>query len=251
MATAPGRHHYIIRGGVAGRERLRVLNRVMRPTTLALLQRIGLALGMRVLDVGCGGGDLCCEIARIVGPSGRVVGTDIDGVKLDLARSEAAAAGIGNVEFRLADNQTAEIEREFDVAHARFLLTHLPDPESALRNMIRAVKPGGTIVLEDIDVSGWFVYPDSPAHRRFLALYSNTVRRRGGDPDIGPRLPLMLNAAGLENVQMNVVQPAHFSGEVKLMPALTMENIAEAVLEENFATQEEIDWVVAKLCQAL
>lgn len=247
MGAAPEKTHYIIRGGVAGRERLRVLSRVMRPTTLAFFERIGLAPGMRVLDCGCGGGDLAFELANIVGPQGKVVGTDIDAVKLELARSEAAEAGITNVEFRLADNQQARIEREFDIVHARFLLTHLPDAEAALENMIRAAKPGGIVAIEDIDVSGWFFYPRSPAHERFLRLYSNTVRRRGGDPDIGPRLPLMLLAAGLANVRMNVVQPANFAGDVKLIPALTMENIGEAVLEEKLATREEIDWVVAQL----
>src|SRR5262245_45349242 len=94
---------YIIRGGVEGRERLRLLSRILRPTTLALFDRAGVRPGMCCVDVGCGGGDVTLDLARLVGPTGRVVGIDIDAVKLDLARQEATANAISNVEFcRLA-----------------------------------------------------------------------------------------------------------------------------------------------------
>src|SRR4030095_6335238 len=84
---------YIIRGGQAGRERLRLLARVMRPTTAALFARAGVREGMRCLDVGCGGGDVSFDLARLVGPLGRVVGIDLDAVKITAARAEATAAG--------------------------------------------------------------------------------------------------------------------------------------------------------------
>src|SRR5215813_14952780 len=91
---------YIIRGGIEGRERLRILARVLRPTSLALLQRAGLQAGMKVLEIGSGGGDLAFEIARIVGPAGRVLGTDIDQTKLDLAAREAAELNLANIAFQ-------------------------------------------------------------------------------------------------------------------------------------------------------
>src|SRR4030088_1868850 len=95
--------HYAIRGGRDGRERLRLLGGVMRPYALRLFDRLGICEGMACLDVGCGGGDVTLELARIVGRSGKVVGTDLDTVKLDAARSESEAQGLKNVEFRLAD----------------------------------------------------------------------------------------------------------------------------------------------------
>ena len=85
------RASYIIRGGVSGRERLRILARVMRPSTLALLARVGVRPGMHCLDVGCGGGDVTADLARLVGGEGRVVGFDLDEVKLEIARAEASA----------------------------------------------------------------------------------------------------------------------------------------------------------------
>lgn len=241
------KRHYIIRGGVEGRDRLRVLSRVMRPATLSLLQRAGIKPGMTCLDVGCGGGDVSFELAHLVSPGGRVVGMDIDEVKLNLARKEAATQGAANIEFRLVNISESDPEGEFDFVHARFLLTHLQNPAGALAKIRQAMQPGGILAVSDIDFRGYFSHPDSPAMRRYVNLYTETVKRRGGDPNIGPRLPTLLAENGFENVQMNVVQPAGTEGEVKLISPLTMEAIADAVLAEGLASQEEIEQVVAEL----
>src|SRR5262245_31410556 len=114
---------YVIRGGVEGRERLRILARVMQPTTRALLERAGIAAGMACLDVGCGGGDVTFEIARMVGPTGCVVGIDLDETKIALARREAAALPPCNVEFRVSKIGDGVATAEFDVVYTRFVLT--------------------------------------------------------------------------------------------------------------------------------
>src|SRR5262245_11610353 len=95
--------HYVIRGGIEGRERLRIMGRVLHASTSALFDRVGLADGQICLDVGCGGGDVTCEIARRVAPSGKVVGLDLDETKIALARGEAAERGLRNLEYRVAD----------------------------------------------------------------------------------------------------------------------------------------------------
>ena len=82
---------------------MRVLSRVMRPTTLSLLDRAGIRPGMECLEVGCGSGDLAFDLSQMVGAGGRVVATDIDEIKLRLARQEAEQQRLTNLEFRLAD----------------------------------------------------------------------------------------------------------------------------------------------------
>ena len=221
---------YIIRGGIAGRERLRILSRVMRPTSLDLLQRAGLKPGMNVLEIGCGGGDLAFDIARIIGPSGRVLGTDIDQTKLDLAAREATEQGLANVTFLFADITQSVPASDFDLIHARFVLTHLTNPAQVLAHIGTVLRPGGTIVLEDIDFRGYFCYPDCAAIWRYVQLYTDTTKRKGVDANIGPRLPSLLSDAGFANARMNVVQPSGLEGEVKLISPLTMENIADAVI---------------------
>src|SRR5436190_13998373 len=97
------RTHYAIRGGGQGRERLRLLGRVMHDTSSRLFDRLGLADGMACLDAGCGGGDATLEIGRRVAPAGRVVGVDLDAAKLEIARVEAAERGAANVTFEQRD----------------------------------------------------------------------------------------------------------------------------------------------------
>jgi len=239
--------HYVIRGGTEGRERLRILSRVMWPSTLNLLQRAGFGSGMACLDIGCGGGDVSRELARLVGPGGRVVGIDIDEVKIAIAREEAAALGLFNLEFRACNLCEGDPQPEFDLVYARFLLTHLPDPSAILAKIRQALRPGGTLIVADIDFRGYFSYPESPALARYVALYTEAVQRRGGDPNIGPRLPALLTAAGFAGIQMSVVQPAGLEGEVKLISPLTMENIADAVMAEGLASRSEIEQIVDEL----
>jgi SAM-dependent methyltransferase len=239
--------HYVIRGGEQGWERLRVLARVMQPVTDALLDRVGVCSGMLCLDVGCGGGQVTRELARRVGPAGKALGLDIDETKLSLARREAALEKLHNVEFHKTDIRDAAGSQDYDLLYSRFLLTHLSNPGAVVARMATYLRTGGVLVLEDIDFSGYFTYPPSPSFQRYHELYTTAVRRRGGDPDMGPRLPMLLSAAGFEKVQLNVVQPVGFEGEVKLINAITMENIAEIVLEEGLATREEIDYVVRQL----
>jgi SAM-dependent methyltransferase len=238
---------YIIRGGVEGRERLRLLSRVLRPTTLALFDRVGVRSGMACLDVGCGGGDVAFDLARIVGPQGRVVGTDLDGAKLDLARWEAGELGLGNVEFNRSDVVADGHDASFDLVYARFVLTHLKDPAAALARMYGALGPGGTLVVEDIDFRGHFCYPDCPAFDRYVGLYTAAALGTGADPHIGPRLPSLLAGAGCRPVGMSVVQPAGVEGEVKLVAPVTLENVADAVVAAGLITRAELGRVLGEL----
>jgi SAM-dependent methyltransferase len=239
--------YYVIRGGVEGRERLRILARVMEPTTRALLERVGIGTGMTCLDVGCGGGDVTALLAAAVGSDGQVLGIDIDPTTVDLARREAAAAQLGQVTFRVADETAWGALAGYDVAYARFVLTHVPDPLALLRRMRAAVRSGGMIVLEDIDFRGHFCHPESSAFGRYVELYTRVVQRRGGDPNIGPRLPELLTEIGCECVRLHVVQPAAMDGEAKLIAPLTMENTAAAMVEQGLAGGDEIARIVAEL----
>ena len=239
--------HYVIRGGLAGRERLRVLARVTWPTTSVLLERVGVAASSRCLDLGCGGGDVTVALARLA-PDGFVVGADMDEPQLDVARREAADAGLANVDFRVVDvMEPPSDDEQFDLIYARFLLTHLPDPSLALTHMCTRLASGGALVVEDIDFTGCFCHPDNAAFWRFVQLYTDVVTARGCDPNIGRRLPSLLRATGLANPQMNVVQPAGFDGEVKMIPPITLEAIADAVLSTGLCTVDELNQTVDDL----
>lgn len=236
-----------MRGGAAGRERLRVLGRVMQPFTRAFLERAGVGAGMRCLDIGCGGGDGSRELARATAPGGRVLGLDVDPTAVALALDEARALGLKDVAFRVAGLGAADVEADFDVAYARFLLTHLPDPAAAAAWIASRVRSGGLVLIEDIDFRAHFCEPAQPAFDRYLALYAAVVRRAGADPDIGPRLPGLLLDAGCRDVDVHIAQPAGLRGDVKRIAALTMEAIGERVVAAGLAGAEEVASLVADL----
>src|SRR5262245_48174158 len=224
-----------------------MLARVMRPFTTGLFDRVGIREGMACVDAGCGGGDVTFDLARRTGPAGRVVGIDLDEIKLGLARDEAATLGLANVSFRQAEIGACKFDPEFDVIYSRFLLTHLPDPVAAISRMRTWLRPGGVLIVEDIDFTGHFCHPESPALRRYVELYRQAVQRRGGDPHIGPRVPGLLVDAGFDGVAMHVVQPAGISGEVKLLNAVTMENIADSVVADGLASAAEVEQIIDEL----
>lgn len=239
--------HYVIRGGSEGRERLRILARTMHSATTSLFERLDVREGLACLDAGCGGGDVTIELARRVGPCGRVVGIDIDETKLDLARQETTSAGIRNAEFHAGDIRAHDADSQFDLVYARFLLTHLSDPARIVASLHDHLHPGGQVVVEDIDFSGYFTWPESAAFQRYHKFYCAVVRKRGGDPNIGRRLPLLLADGGFEDVEMNIVQPMGTRGEVKLLNPITMENIADSVLQDGLASPQDIEATVQEL----
>ena len=231
---------YIIRGGAQGRERLHLLAEVMGPSTRALLAAVGIPAGSVCLDVGCGGGDVTFELGAAAGYAGRALGVDLDETKLDMARREGDERGVSNVAFEARDVTAWEPDEPFDVIYARFLLSHLADPGGLLSGLRRHVRRGGIIVVEDVDFRGHFAEPDCPALRRYVEFYTKAVQSRGADPDIGPRLPALLREAGIEDVRMNLVQPAALQGGIKLLTCVTLENIADAILADGLTTTEEL-----------
>ncbi|MGH9027853.1 MAG: methyltransferase domain-containing protein [Acidimicrobiia bacterium] len=237
---------YIIRGGLEGRERLRTLSRVLRPTTRPFLDRAGVRVGARCLDAGCGGGDVTIELAAIVGAGGSVLGIDIDDLKLEIAREEAREADVKNVTYEclsIDDISGANL----DAVYARFLLSHLPDPEGTLDRMRTLTRVGGVVAVEDVDFTGSYCYPENAAFARYCDLYTQAAHARGADPNIGRRLPQMFVDAGLAEIDVSVVQPTGFDPEVKRVTVLTLENIADAVVDVGLATRPEVNELVGQL----
>jgi 2-polyprenyl-3-methyl-5-hydroxy-6-metoxy-1,4-benzoquinol methylase len=237
---------YAIDGGLDGKRRLDLLAEAMRPTTLALLERVGLAEGHRCLDLGCGGGHVAIDMARVAGPGGRVVGIDFDASVVELARADAAEAGV-DCEFHAEDclAEDGGAEAGFDICYARFLLSHVSDPGVVLARMSALARPGGAVVVEDTDFSGIFCEPPDPAHDQYARLYVKAVALSGGDAAIGRRLPALVAAAGLDDVALSLCQPAHMEGPHKLLNRVTMERIRPRLVAGGLATDDEVDEVVA------
>lgn len=239
---------YIIQGGEEGARRLGIIETVMAPALHELLQQLGLRHGQRCAEIGCGPGQVTLAMAALVGPTGAAVGIDMDPVKLAVARERAARRGLGHAEFRTANVRDWRESAIYDCVYARFLLSHLPDRLAILERMRNSLRPGGVLVVEDIDFEGVFSYPTNAAFTRYCTLYREVNRRTGGDADLGSKLYGHLVSAGLDDVKQRVVQPVHVANEEgKDLHLSTMKNIANAVLEERLIDAAELEATMAEL----
>jgi len=176
-----------------------------------------------------------------------VIGTDADAEILALAREDAKAAKPTNITFHQLEACACLWDKEFDLAYARFLLSHLNEPENCVAAMLQACVPEGTIVIEDTDFAGSFCYPTCPAYERYKELYQELVQARGGDSNIGPKLPALMREAGIRRIELNVIQPAHVHGEGKMVAPFTMSRISNALTTEGLATVDEVQQILAEL----
>src|SRR5262249_49883839 len=126
---------------------------LIEPATRALFAAAGLAPGMRVLDVGCGPGDVALLAAELVGPSGSVVGVDVTPAVGATARARAHARGLTRVSFRAGDLRAVELDDVFDAVVGRFVLMYQADPAASLRAVLRAVRDGGLAVFHEADLA--------------------------------------------------------------------------------------------------
>jgi len=159
-----------------------------------------LAVGLDLLDVGCGPGSITVDLARRLAP-GAVVGIDREEEPLVVARAEASTAGLSNVRFEIGDAYGLDFPDDtFDVVHAHQVLQHLADPVAALREMRRVRRPGGVVAARDSDYAAMTWYPRDPRLDRWLTLYEEVARANGGEPDAGRHLLAWARAAGFAEV---------------------------------------------------
>jgi SAM-dependent methyltransferase len=151
---------------------------------------------MKILDVGCGPGTITADLAALV-PQGRITGVDLAAEIVTTARETAAARGLANAEFAVADVNALDFpDGSFDVVHAHQVLQHVGDPVGALREMRRVCRPGGLVAVRDSDYGAFAWYPEVPALDGWQELYRRVARANGGEPDAGRRLIAWAREAG-------------------------------------------------------
>jgi SAM-dependent methyltransferase len=218
------------------KRRLELLEQYLDPITKRRIIGLGVGNGTRCLEVGGGGGSIARWLCQLVGPSGSVVATDINTRFLD-------DIDYPNFEARQHDILVDALpDAGFDFVHTRWLLHHLPDPEIAIRRMISALRPGGWLLLEEVDF-----FPvhtsSSPAYSEFMsALTATVVRASGRDCFWARELPGLVAQTEL----MNIAAEGDFSIMRGGSPtaeffSLTADQMRERMIESKAQTREQID----------
>jgi ubiquinone/menaquinone biosynthesis C-methylase UbiE len=195
-------HDYALGYSTDEERRLALQAKMFEGLTEDLLRRAGVAAGMDVLDIGCGIGDVSFLAARLVGPSGSVVGIDRGDDSIETARRRARSLGIENVTFVTADISGFETDKMFDAVIGRLILLYLPDPAQSLQRLSSRLRLGGVMAFQEMDMST-FLPPGTPVLRtRALTWVYDAFGAAGAQREMGPKLPHIFMNAGLPNPEM-------------------------------------------------
>jgi SAM-dependent methyltransferase len=165
------------------------------------LEAAGVGCGMRVLDIGCGVGDLSFLAADLVGPAGTVIGIDRASEAIEIAEARGRDRLLEHVRFRVSEIDTLEGVDEVDALVGRFVLMHQSDPARTLRHAARFVRSGGAVaILEShmtASLAGVHSHPFSPSYGRILETIVRILESAGAHIDMGLRLHRTFVDAGL------------------------------------------------------
>lgn len=204
--------------------------------------------GSTVLEAGCGVGAQTVILAAN-SPDAMITSVDISPESLAVAKQRVAEAGHANVVFRQADiNQLPFATNSFDHAFVCFVLEHLPDPVAAVRELLRVVRPDGSITVIEGDHGSALFHPRSEAADRAIACLVELQRRAGGDALIGRRIYPLLVAAGCRDVRVSprqvyadAAKPELVDGFIRKTFTAMVEGVAETALRSGLIDAETWD----------
>jgi SAM-dependent methyltransferase len=237
---------YSLATGAAAAQRLQLLHRIYGPGAQRVLEQAGIKPGMRVADIGCGVGMVTTMLSELIGARGNVVGIDASREQIEQARSLLPVEA-SNISFVVASAVSTGLPSEsFDLVYCRFLLIHLSEPERALAEMHRILKPNGILVCEDGDLTSAGSQPPSVLNA-FADLFGRLGPVKGVDYTLGKHLFQMFIRAGFNKPEISFNQPVIARGENKRLLEMSVAEAGEAFVGADLITTEELNRTVAEM----
>jgi ubiquinone/menaquinone biosynthesis C-methylase UbiE len=204
-----------------------------------LLQQLDIRPGSSALDIGCGPIGILNLLSEKVGPAGSVIGVEREARFVAMAQSEITQRGLSNVKVVQADALNTGLEKEaFDLVHERLVMINVPTREALLQEMVSLLRPGGTLVLEDVDDISYTCSPLHPSWTILIDAFHAAFHANGGNAYIGRTLPTYLRDAGIKNIRTKVhvgtVNPGEYRRThlLSLLDSLRDKVITSGVLSE-------------------
>jgi SAM-dependent methyltransferase len=214
-----------------------------------LFDQIGIPPGARTLEIGCGPLGCLALLADRVGPHGTVVGVERNEESVQLARQFIAEHQLSQVEVQLGDGKATGLPRaSFDLVFARLVLVNIPEPERLVDEMVALVRPGGVVASHEADLVSRLVYPPLPAFNSLTQLLNSYSQLNGIDLIVGRRVPSLLRAAGLVDVQVRPLIHVYPPGDGRrLLFWQFVENLRARLLAAGLVTEAELTQWMAEL----
>jgi ubiquinone/menaquinone biosynthesis C-methylase UbiE len=204
--------------GHTDREQSRLMQqaRFLASATRHFFADAGIAAGMRVLDIGCGMGDVTMIVAELVGPTGKVVAIDFDQASVDTARGRISALGFENATFHQADLTAFRDPDPFDAIVGRLVLEFVPDPIAVVCHLSELLRPGGIMALQEPSWRIWLAHTSHlPLRTAVTTLLRDTFRAGGADTEMELPLFRAFLAADLTSPQLRLEVPVGNSPEFR------------------------------------
>jgi SAM-dependent methyltransferase len=223
----------------AGR-RFDALSALYDPVTARHVDALGVGPGWRCWEVGAGGPSVPRLLAERVGPDGHVLATDLEVGWIE----RGVPAGVEVYRHDVARDEPPE--GGFDLIHTRLVLVHVPERDEALRRMVRTLRPGGWLLVEDFDVALQPlacldpVQPEDHLANRIRDGFRSLLAQRGVDLEYGRKLPRLFRAAGLVEVGADAFFPIALPGAAALEQA-NVSQVRDGIIGQGLATVDEID----------
>ena len=196
--------------------------RVLAPLTQRFLRDAGICSGMRVLDIGCGMGDVTVIAAQLVGAAGHVTSIDLDQASIETAQRRAAAFGFENTSFHRADIAEYVSSSPFDAVIGRLVLEFVPDPIAIIKRLYGMLRPGGILALQEPTWKLWLTYSAHLPLRLSVTKAARDAFQLGGaNTEMEQQLYQGFIASGFHEPQLRVELPVGNSPEFRsLLPDL-------------------------------
>jgi len=234
---------YVMGHSAEERDRLIQQAGLVGPITERFLRTAGLGSGMRILDVGCGVGDVSMLCAGLVGAEGEIVGVDRDAAALARARERVAAATLPNVRFIEGDFRELPPGQPFDAVVGRAVLMYAADPAAALRSLLPHLRSDGIVAFQEFDYTNLVALPSSDLYERIADWWRRTASQAGIELHMGFKLFPAYVAAGLPEPDLQaetiIGGGPDFAGYAYL--AGVFRSILPLMERFGIATPEEVD----------
>jgi ubiquinone/menaquinone biosynthesis C-methylase UbiE len=237
---------YVLGNGAQEQNRLKLQAGILEKWTEGFFGAAGIGPGMKVLDLGCGMGDVSLLTARLVGPTGSVIGIDRDEVIVRKARERVCREGHrANIEVMCSDVLEFDAPSSFDAVVGRYILLYQPDPVTAVRHAAKQVRSGGIVLFHEMDFANPIrSYPDGTLFARLLyGLITDTFRRAGCHADLGLHLTRIFREAGLPWPTIKAEVPIGGGPSCFLYTWLaeTLRSLLPRIEQFNLASAEQLD----------
>ena len=225
-------------------ERLQQQSQFYNIFTRRLFEDAGLGPGMKVLDVGCGAGDVSLLVAGLVGARGSVVGVDLDAGVIETARRRSHEARLNHVSFVAGDINSVRLEHDFDAVVGRLVLMYFSEPACTLRKVLRHLRVGGIVAFQEADWTNKpLALPESRCAGQIYNWMVGCFQKAGVEIQMGLKLKRVFLDAGLPEPQLRLEAPlgGGAAWEGYAYTENSIRSMLPLLIRFNIATADEVD----------